>query len=253
MVELIQLTPEVRVSWLGPPLSKGPLPALFYFALSASESLELDLYNQPALYLADYPMRIFSIDLPAHGAGLDPIHALTVWAEEMRRGTDPVSGCVKKADFALDALLEKGAIQSGKIGIMGLSRGVLIGAHLAARRSDIAALLGFAPLTHLSFAKEFAEIKTLPAVQKLDLPNLVSSLSSECIRFYVGNRDTRVSTRLCFEVVEALANSAFENGLRTPPIELILSPSIGHMGHGTAKETFHAGARWMGEKLGVIR
>jgi esterase FrsA len=252
MAETLAINSELTVSWLGPPLSAGPLPTLFYFALSAYESLEMDPYNQPALYLADYPLRIFSLDLPAHGAGLNPVHALTVWAEQMSQGNDPISECVQKASVALDALIERGAVEPGKIGVMGLSRGGFIGAHLSARRDDIAALLGFAPLTHLSFAKEFSEVKTLPAVEKLDLPHLIPSLSSQRLRFYIGNRDTRVSTRLCYELVESLVDAAFEKGQRSPPIELILSPSIGHMGHGTAKEIFHDGAHWIGQTLGVI-
>ena len=71
------------VSYIGPDLMEGPLPSLFYFALSEQESLFLDPYNQPVVFLSSYPIRVFSMTLPGHGSGLHSKDAMHFWAREM--------------------------------------------------------------------------------------------------------------------------------------------------------------------------
>ena len=151
--------------------------------------------------------------------------------------------------FAINALIEKGLIVREKIGLMGLSRGSLIAA-LFATQYEVRAILGFAPMTELTFAREFENIKG--NAHQYNLTHHIDALCEKTIRFYIGNRDTRVGSDKCYSLVWELANAAFEKDLRSPPIELIVSPSIGHMGHGTSKDVFEAGADWLGETLGVI-
>jgi len=241
-MNILELSSEVSALHIGPSLEKGPLPAVFYFALSASESLALDPYNQPALYLAKRGIRVFSLDLPAHGKNLKAEEAIFVWAKEFEKGGDPLTPFFAKILFALNALIEKGLVLPEKIGLMGLSRGGLIASHIT-MQFPIKALVGFAPMTELTFAKEFT---TSPEKATFfNLQNHIEKLCDKPLRFYMGNRDLRVSTEKCCFLVLNLANRAFEKGIRSPPIELILSPSIGHMGHGTSKEVFEAGADFL--------
>lgn len=248
MHHTIQLASGSELSYLGPPLEKGALPAVFYFALSAEESLTLDPYNQPALALGS-SLRVFSLDLPAHGKGKKATQAISVWAEEIAEGRDPLSECIERASSAIDSLLEQGVLIKEKIGLMGLSRGAFIACHVAASLPYLRHILGFAPLTRLSLAKEFQGMEDHPTLKKLSLSPLISSLFDRHFRFYIGNHDTRVGTRECFQFTEALAQSAFEHQIRSPAIELFIVPSIGQFGHGTSKESFLSGAAWLKEAL----
>lgn len=234
--------------FVGPPLEEGPLPALIYLALSQEESLYQDPYNQPVVYLQNRALRIFSFSLPAHGPNLRAQDAIAVWAKDYAEGRDPLEPFIENAAREIQALLDKGI--ADRVGLMGLSRGGLICGHLAARL-DIEAWLGFAPLTKLTGAMEFQTLEDAPAVQRYNLETIAPSIATKPARFYISNRDTRVGTRSCFELLEKLSNSAFEQGVRSPPFELIISAPIGLMGHGTSKETFCAGAEWIANRLGA--
>ena len=251
-MDVIQAGPELEVAHLGPPLEKGHMPAVFYFALSSQESLEIDPYNQPAIPLIAHGVRLFSFNLPAHGPNLNAIDAIQVWAEEFKQGRDLLSPFFDQVAVAIEALVDKGLIVREKIGAMGLSRGGFVAMHIAARCPLIRYLVAFAPMVDLKFAKEFANVDP-NAVSALDLKNQIPSLAGLPIKFFLGNHDNRVGTHLSFDLIAQLSNRAFENGLRSPPQEMVVSPSIGHMGHGTSKETFELGAYWLGKKLGAIR
>lgn len=240
MIDVIQLTNSIEVSHIGPSLEKGRLPAVFYFSISGQDSLGLDPFNQPALFLAEKGIRVFSMDLPAHGPNLNPLEAIDTWAREFSEGKDPFAPFIEKAIFAYNALLDRGLIYAEKLGLMGLSRGGLIACLLSTKLPEVRAIVGFAPMTQFSAAKEY------------NLENFIAPLCEEKIRFYIGNRDIRVGTDRCFSLVQSLTEAAFQKGVRSPPIEMIIAPSIGHMGHGTSKETFHDGALWLGKQLGVL-
>jgi len=252
MIQSIPLHPSFEIAYTGPDLSAGPLPALFYFALSAQDSLGLDPFNQPVAYLSSLPMRIFSMTLPGHENQLPPTEALYVWAQGMSRGNNIIADFVQKVKTAVEMLGEQGVLIPERIAVAGLSRGAFIAAHAAAIIPQLKWMLGFAPLTQLAFAKEFHELRDAPTVKSLTLEHLAPDLIDRRIRFYIGNLDTRVSTRRCFDFVEKLAQTAFEAKIRSPEIELIIGPSIGRDGHGTSKEVFHDGAQWIAEQLGAV-
>jgi esterase FrsA len=132
---------------------------------------------------------------------------------------------------------------------MGLSRGVFVACHVASRLSYLRTILGFAPLTRLGVAREMREIASNPADKNTDLIHLSPLLFDRTIRFYIGNHDTRVGTGECYHFIQSVVEQAFQNQIRSPQIELFITPSIGHMGHGTSKEIFHAGADWLTQKL----
>lgn len=235
--------------YLGPDINEGPLPTLFYFGLSAAESLTVDPYNQPAVFLEKFPMRIFSLDLPAHGPELPAIHAMSAWAEEVSLGRDPITPFVHQVKTVVDDLKLQGALIDGKLAVSGLSRGAFIACHVAASIPDVGTILGFSPLTELTFAKEFKNLRENPLAEALNLKHLIPSLVGKTLRFYIGNLDIRVGTHRCFHFIESLAQESFHHKIRSPQVELFIKPSIGQYGHGTSKETFHEGAAWIVQQL----
>lgn len=248
----ISLRPDLNLAYLGPDIHTGPLPALFYFALSHEESLGVDPYNQPALFFSDLPMRVFSLTLPGHGPGLPSSKAMNIWAEEIEKSHDIVTECIDNIAFSVDYLLRHNALDVERVGVAGLSRGGYIAAHAAARLSIFRFLLGFAPMSKLSYIREFQTLEGNSLSDRLNIEHLVPKLIDRKVRFYIGNRDTRVGTSLCFHFIEALAEAAFQNNIRSPQAELIISPSVGSQGHGTSPKVFLEGARWMAEQLGVM-
>ncbi|MGE3954319.1 MAG: alpha/beta hydrolase [Parachlamydiales bacterium] len=233
--------------YTGPDLSEGALPAFFYFSLAGDESLCEDPFNQPAVALSDLPIRTFSLTLPGHGPDFDRQKAIAYWAKETGAGNRPIETFIQEASKAVDYLLDSGI--ATKVGAGGLSRGAFIATHLAAKNPRIVATVGFAPLTDLSYAHDFASIKEHPAVTSLALKRQIPHLIGRPLRFYIGNRDLLVGTENACHFILALADATYKRHIRHLDAELIIGPSIGAKGHGTAKETFEAGAMWLWKEL----
>lgn len=242
---------DADVAYVGLPLSAGPLPTLFYFSLSAHDSLLLDPFNQPVTFLSSFPSRIFSMTLPGHEHGLPPTDALNIWAAEIAQGRNVIGQFVESVGRVVRSLQREGALLPNQLGVAGLSRGAFIGTHVAHAMAEFRSVLGFAPLTKLSYAKEFHGLSHSKMLCSLDLETLVDQLTDRHVRFYIGNLDTRVSTRSCFEFIEKLSQAALHKKIRSPKAELIISPSIGRDGHGTSPPIFHDGAKWMAHQLGL--
>lgn len=237
--------------YLGPDLSEGPLPTLFYFALSAEESLSIDPYNQPAAFLKNYPIRVFSLDLPGHGPKLPAIEGMSRWAEKITSDHNFVAEFVHQVKEIVDALHLEHLLIPGKCAVAGLSRGAFMATHAAAEIAEMTTILGFAPLTQLTFAKEFQELSSHPLALSLNISQLLPSLIGKTLRFYIGNRDIRVGTARCFQCIEALTELSFESKIRSPQVELLIKPSIGQYGHGTSKDVFQEGAAWVWNQVGA--
>ncbi|MFT4552277.1 MAG: putative esterase [Chlamydiales bacterium] len=240
-VKVLKGPSNTNIYWTGPDLSEGCLPALFYFAISGSESLSLDPFNQPVAFLSGEPLRVFSLTLPFHGEGFDKNKAVDLWVEEIQNGSDIISSFVQRVIDCIDSLIEEGFVDSENIAVAGLSRGGFIASHIAARHHSIKTVLGFAPMTIVRGNNSLAD--------SLSLENITEQLTKKCLRFYIGNRDQRVSTAKCFEFIEMLAEKSYEKKIRSPQVELIISPSIGYMGHGTSPSVFFNGACWVKERL----
>src|ERR1043165_3342730 len=116
----LDLVPALEIVYIGPDLSSGPLPSLFYFALSAQDSLGLDPFNQPAAYLSSLPIRIFSITLPGHENQLPPTQALELWAQEIAAGKNVIKEFVNKVKLVVQALIDKNALLPDRIAVAGL-------------------------------------------------------------------------------------------------------------------------------------
>lgn len=237
--------------YVGKDLKEGPLPTVIYFALSAKESLLTDPFNQMVAALKSFPVRIFSVDLPAHGEGLAATDALKIWADEILAGRDPLTPFLDKTARSLQFLLEQGHILEGLTAVCGLSRGAFVATDIAARLPWIKIILGFAPLTQLKYAKEFQSHVHHEIVSSLDLTRRIPQLIHKTLRFYISNRDMRVGTEECFNFISSLANYAYEEKVRAPHIELFIKPPLGHQGHGTSQEIFEEGAMWLLDKLKV--
>jgi hypothetical protein len=247
----IPFATSVPVYYEGPSLEIGPLPSVFYFALSAQESLTVDPFNQPVAFLSRHPVRIFSVDLPFHGEGLLAVDALQGWADAFGRKEPILPDFFERVIQSIRLLLREDVLIPGQIAAAGLSRGGFVASHIAAQIEEIPYLLTFAPLTELKKAKEFLAVPPSSLLDALDLNLLTSKLCEKKIRTYIGNRDTRVSTDACYQWVRSLIEAAFEKKIRSPHIELILKPSIGHQGHGTSLESFEEGAAWLLKLLKV--
>lgn len=236
---------EMGVS--GPPLAEGPLPALFYFALSAKDSLCLDPYNQPVAYLSSRQLRVFSVTLPFHEPPRQPQDALAHWAQAFLQGHDILAPFIHSVVRVIEKIAHLG--YASKIAVAGLSRGALIATHIAAHSTLVQYILGFAPLTRLGKAREFQEFSHHSLIDAYDIHHRLAQLIGKPLRFYIGNRDERVGTAACFSVIEQLAEASYQSKIRSPQVELVIFPSIGHQGHGTPKEIFEQGAEWISQKI----
>lgn len=235
---------KISVSYVGPPLESGPLPAVFYFALSALDSLTLDPFNQPVVELAkDENLRVFSMTLPGHEPPLKKEEAIAYWASHVKDNHDIITPFLNDACKAIEWLIEDGSIKAETTALMGLSRGGFIATHLAARMPSIDKVIAFAPVTKIEISKEFEEVKDHPIVRSLDLSRHMQKLCSKKLRFFIGNRDTRVGTKHCFEFISELAKLKEELREKKGSFHLTLKDSIGYLGHGTSQEVFCEGAR----------
>ena len=224
-------------------------PTFVYFSISGEESLCLDPFNQPIMELLNFPLRLLSFDLPYHTTSEEKFTAMTAWAEAYARGEDPLRSFLEGVSQCLDILSDEGIIDPQHLAVGGLSRGGLLAMHLAAIHPGIRYVLGFAPVTELGKLKDFEAIKERPLVKSLDAKNIANELIEKHLRLYIGNRDIAVNSHSCYDFVSHLAETAFQNGVRSPRVELRISPSIGHRGHGTSSKVFSEGAKWIGEKL----
>jgi esterase FrsA len=232
-------TDEGLIYYRGPALELGPMPAVIYFALSGSASLHQDPFNQPINDLVNRGhVRVFSWDLPFHGEMDDPKEALHQWSIAIHQNPAFLIDFLKYCQRQMDYLIQQELIEETSLGIAGLSRGGFVATHLAAFDSRFKYIVGFAPMTQTQVEQE-----------TLHLKHVAHLLTSKFLRFYIGNHDTRVGTRACFDFIEAIVQHAHRQGIRSSQSELIIYPSIGHKGHGTPPTIFKDGARWMKNML----
>lgn len=241
---------DLEFSYFGPDLFWGPMPTVFYFSIDAHSSLCVDPFNQAITPMANHSMRVFSIDLPEHGHNLDPHTALSRWADHYVQNTPLLETFLNKVSLFIDYLHKENLIDH-RLGVMGLSRGAFIASHLASLNTKVHHIVGFAPLSVLKKAKEFEH---LPETFALPCPiaALKEKLFNRSIKFYIGNHDTRVGSLEAIYCITDIAAHAHQEGIRQAPIEALIYPSIGHMGHGTPPHIFEEGSIHMIKKLGFL-
>lgn len=241
----------------GPALSEGEKPTIFYFALAAEDSLETAPFSTPVEQWLEEGARVFSVTLPFHEKGqfrnnqglnflIETIHAYLNQDPQVLRFISEICELIEE-------LNEKKLIS--KLGLAGLSRGSFIATHVAAKCSQRAALLGFAPLCSFNTIVLPEEVSSTFApdynkrLAEMDLTQLFPELVGLPTRFFVGNLDERIGTSHVFSFIEGLAKKSQEEKIKSPQVELFIHPSIGHRGHGTPEEIFIQGALWLMEQL----
>jgi predicted esterase len=234
----IKVLEDIVLYHTGPALDSGPLPSFFYFSLSGKDSLTRDPYNQPVQFLFSQGIRIFSLSLPFHEEGELPENAVSVWAGWIAQGSDFLDDFFNKVKIATNYAVDHNFIDPSRLAVGGLSRGAFIATHVAARDERFSKILGFAPLTVLSALH--------PAAGRYDLIHQVPNLENKKVRFYIGNLDTRVNTRSCFEFIMALSEAKKP---KPSDAELFISKSLGKNGHGTSPEIFKQGSDWIAINL----
>ena len=177
--------------------------------------------------------------------------ALTLWTKLLMEGSSFLDEVLRPScQAAVNYCIAEGYAIPGKIAASGLSRGGFVAAHLAACHPAITHLLAFAPLTTFDHMELFSIAPALPLpIAAYALTTLCDRLWDRSTCIYIGNRDRRVDSRSCFAFVDTLVNHAYERGVRSPPIELHLLPSIGFRGHGTSPTSFTSGAQWLCDQL----
>lgn len=245
----INVGPDITLYHSGPPLDLGPLPSFFYFTLSGTDSICLDPFNQPVAFLHGQMIRVFSMTLPGHENDLPASNAMRVWADDFTRKIDPINTFLDSFETALAFAIEQKFVDPTKMAVGGLSRGGFIALHAAAREKRLKFVLAFAPITELNKVKEFAHLQEDPAVRSLNLSQISQKIIHQHLRIYISNHDTRVHTKACVQFALSVVESAGNHQVRSPKVELILYPPIGHQGHGTPPEIFRAGADWISSCL----
>lgn len=234
------------IVYIGPDFSMGKMPAIIYFAVSKEESLTFDPFSQPVQLLENKLCRVISFTLPCHGEGFDKMRAIQDWADQLKNNPNLFSDFIENCSNEIDALVEKGIIDADHIVTFGLSRGGYFATLLAAFNSKIKTILAFAPITKFSYLHEFQNGFDYKFIE---LNNSCEKLLNKELRFYIGNRDERVGTECCFEFIKELTEKAYESGIRSPKVEMVISPSIGRQGHGTPPHIFQDGINWLLSKL----
>jgi predicted esterase len=244
----LKINDKTTCFYIGPDISKGATPTLFYFALSAEDSLLQDPYNQLIQFLPEETLRIFSLTLPFHEPPLKPQKALSHWAESFEKGEDVLTPFIDEVENCV-SYLKKNHLLTNQTAVAGLSRGALIAVLIASKMALFRHLLLFAPLTDLTYAKEFSSLSQNPSLEKYQSVNYAKDLFDRNIFATIGNHDQRVSTENCFRFISAVTDIAIKEGLRSPQVSMHIYPSIGMGGHGTPPEIFKKGALWIEQEL----
>lgn len=249
--------------YTGPAIESGIVtPVVVYLALTATQSLEVAPINdfvtklngltQPTTTttISSYNenivettlnhdhIRIFSPTLPFH-SDVDMAANEAVfhqWADTYLSGGDIASSFARHVDGAVTMLANAPFTdRTAGVHIVGLSRGALFAGLVAARNQHVRSLTAFAPVVSLLTLSEFEENEGVMQNQRiLDKISAMTLTADDVVkqlvhnrvdvRCYMGNVDVRVGTRHAFDFAHALAISANEQGVRSPPHEFIMYP-----------------------------
>ncbi len=230
----LSLSSGAKISFLGPPLDVGPLPALFYFTMSHKDSPLQDPYNQVLIPLHGAPIRIFSWDLPFHPVGVDQNEGLEAWKRAHDKNEDFLTPFVEESIGYLNELKERGVLIPGAVTAAGLSRGAMAAFRMASATDLMDGVVAFAPLVQF---------------HGLSLENYAEPLAKKWIRGFVSFNDERVQTEKVVHFFQKIGEVAKKQRVINPDIQLLLYPSIGFKGHGTPEEIFIAGGQILLKRL----
>ena len=184
-----------------------------------------------------------SFDLPNHGDLVDKYGGgITGMCAAFVAGDDPFARFVANGTAVIDACLERGIGQPGRIFVCGVSRGGYCALRLGAADDRIGGVAGLAPVTDWRILGEFNEVKDRPEVAALALENWAGDLAGRPVYLAIGNHDHRVGTHACIGLVQALLEREEPTVAGSSAIEVHVVDSPGH---GLAEEWRAEGARFL--------
>ena len=223
--------------------SGGRAPTLFVFAGSMEDSLTHPIYSSCCSRLMEHGFRCVSLDLPDHGREIragEP-QGLKGWSDRVRQREDPMAGFVSRAREVLDALIEEGLSDPGRILASGTSRGGFAAMHLGAADSRVRAVAAFAPVTDLAALREFQDLQDDPLTRSLALAAKAEKLAARDLWIIIGHQDERVGTGAAMELVLAVSRAAAS--LRTgTEVQLHVEPAEGHR---VPEGGYRRAAKWL--------
>jgi dienelactone hydrolase len=199
---------------------------VFFFSLSAEDSLTLAPFCRPVDTLIENGVRVVSVTLPGHENNARPYGIQEIWLKEKET----------LKTFLKD--LKEGIVELTKhfpppYGAMGISRGAFIALLMATQLKEITAITCFAPLLYLKGEKDLSVLKKIP------------ELTSKKIHFFVGDTDTLIGTKNVIKLHHDLQEISQDK----EAFEIKISPAIGRYGHGTSDDIFKEGALWLAKSL----
>jgi dienelactone hydrolase len=140
--------------------------------------------------------RVMAMDIPCHGErakegqpkGLHGICAA------LAAGHDPFEPFVADAMTAIDACVERGVADSGRIFVAGMSRMGYGALRLAAADRRIGGAVAYAPVVDWRILREFESVKHTPLAASLVLDTWIDQLAGRPVLTVIGESDERVST-----------------------------------------------------------
>ena len=198
----------------------GAKKTALFFALSASDSLNLPPFCHPVHTLLENGFRVISVTLPNHENNEREYNIQEIW----KKNKDALRSFIKRLTAGVEELEKHFPPPYIALGI---SRGGFVALHLAAACKLVSTVVGFAPMVTLGDDDEFV-------VEKL-----CDKLKDKKISLFIGDNDTAVGTQM----VSRLKSKLFEKN-SSGIFKLKVSPSIGRRGHGTSDQIFTEGTLW---------
>ncbi|MCH1429157.1 MAG: hypothetical protein L7U87_00195 [Chlamydiales bacterium] len=224
--------------------------ALIYFTLTADTSLVVDPFNQPVKDLKACAINCFSVTLPFHDIGIPHSETVDHWRTVLMDNGDFLESFVTKLQNLCLFLEAEGLLKLELTCLAGLSRGGYIACFLASLLPQVQYILAFSPMSYIfSREEETHLIENIFFKPFWNINYFAEKLANRHLQLYIGNYDTKVSTRACFEFTDKLASIASEKRIRPCKTNLHIYPSVGHKGHGTPPDIFHLGAQWIEKVL----
>ena len=100
----------IRFQMLGPDLSQGPLPTIFYFAVTALETLTVEPFSQALLGLDLTRLRVMSATTPAHDAPGAYHQAIGQWVSSYKEGKDQLGIFFERVAAGIEDLAKRGLV-----------------------------------------------------------------------------------------------------------------------------------------------
>ncbi|MCY4528373.1 MAG: hypothetical protein OXD46_04995 [Chloroflexi bacterium] len=166
--------------------------------------------NHPTRPFIDAGHHVLTFDLPHHGDRIakDSIEAtppgaangnIRAMSKAFTAGNDPFKQFVSDGMAAIDACLERGVPENGKIVGYGVSRAAYCLLRLAAEDPRVNAVAGPSPVTDWAVIEEFADHADPAQTAALQIENWVDQLINKAVYLCIGSQDDVVSTKSCVQ------------------------------------------------------